>query len=260
MCQYSQADLSEVVQVGELMSVPGLSEALVALLAAGASGSAAAPADEPMDGASPAAELVAGSSPVTDAQLAADLLTEVSWVLAYVTAGAEAHLNRMVALGVVPSLVAHLVWCTQQVTGQLKSAPSWSRRTLAGAFVRLNRFSTREMLACQGAETRYPNLLCDRFREPSRVSNSGCDGCSGDQRRARQSQGAADAGAALCGQHYGWWRLDSHTAAAHHGFRSGKPLHASPVFQRINFCLLQRVPAARRLISLPHDAMSTWRI
>jgi hypothetical protein len=71
-----------------------------------------------MDSVSPAVRNVAGLSPEADAQLAADLLTEVSWVLAYVTAGAEAHLNRMVALGVVPPLVAHLVWCTQQVDNQ----------------------------------------------------------------------------------------------------------------------------------------------
>ena len=105
-----------VLQVGELMGVPGLPEALVSILANGAGTSS--PAAEPMDGASPAANNVARSSPEADAQLAADLLTEVSWVLAYVTAGAEAHLNRMVALGVVPPLSAHLVWCTQQVGKQ----------------------------------------------------------------------------------------------------------------------------------------------
>ena len=96
------------------MGVPGFPEAVVALLAHGAGASAAS--GKPVDSVSPAAGEAANFSEASS-QLAADLLTEVCWVLAYLTAGAEAHLNRMVALGVVPPLVAHLIWCTQQVNG-----------------------------------------------------------------------------------------------------------------------------------------------
>ena len=102
------------------MSVPGFPEAIVALLVHGAGASSAS--IEPMDTGSHAAAEVA-SPPEADRQLAADSLTEVSWVLAYLTAGAEAHLNRMVALGVVPPLVAHLVWCTRQVAAAACAPP-----------------------------------------------------------------------------------------------------------------------------------------
>ena len=95
------------------MSVPGFPEAMVALLGHG-DGASSAP-DKLMTGRDPTAAGAAQSSAAVG-QLAADLLTEVSWVLAYLTAGAEAHLNRMVALGIVPPLVAHLVWCSQQVS------------------------------------------------------------------------------------------------------------------------------------------------
>ena len=109
------------MQVGEVMSVPGFPEVIVALL--GHSGGASPAPDETMASRSaPAAD--AAKSSTAGAQLAADLLTEVSWVLAYLTAGAEAHLNRMVALGVVPPLVTHLIWCSQQVIAhQLASQP-----------------------------------------------------------------------------------------------------------------------------------------
>lgn len=95
------------------MSVPGFPEAIIALLDHSAGNGSAS--SQPTDSASSAAA-EAANPPAADARSAADLLTEVSWVLAYLTAGAEAHLNRMVALGVVPPLVAHLVWCTQQVS------------------------------------------------------------------------------------------------------------------------------------------------
>ncbi len=95
------------------MSVPGFPEAVVALLGHGSGPSPAS--DDAMASRSPAASDPAVAANA-DGQLAADLLTEVGWVLAYLTAGAEAHLNRMVALGVVPPLVAHLVWCSQQVS------------------------------------------------------------------------------------------------------------------------------------------------
>ena len=95
------------------MSVPGFPEGIVALLGHGSAVSSAP--DDPMASGSQAAA-DAAKSLTTGGQLAADLLTEVSWVLAYMTAGAEAHLNRIVALGVVPPLVVHLVWCSQQVS------------------------------------------------------------------------------------------------------------------------------------------------
>ncbi len=99
------------------MSVPGFPEAMVALLGHGSGARSAT--DTSMGRESPAAEDAALPATANE-QLAADLLTEVSWVLAYLTAGAEAHLNRMVALGIVPPLVAHLVWCSQQVSAALR--------------------------------------------------------------------------------------------------------------------------------------------
>lgn len=83
--------------------MPGFPEAVVQILTTGA-----APGGD--------AEGASGRAP------GSQLLTEVCWVLAYATAGVEAHLNRMVSLGVVPPLVAHL-----QSTVQLVCPPStWS--------------------------------------------------------------------------------------------------------------------------------------
>ena len=75
-------------QVGELLSAPGFPEAVVQILATSADPGAEGGGWAPGPGS--------------------ELLTEVCWVLAYTTAGAEAHLNCMVNLGVVPPLVAHL--------------------------------------------------------------------------------------------------------------------------------------------------------
>ena len=74
------------------MAVPGFPEALIQLLSTSMPPGEGSPADWP----------------------AAELLTEASWVAAYMTAGAEAHLNRLVALGLVPPLAAHLQHAAHQ--------------------------------------------------------------------------------------------------------------------------------------------------
>jgi hypothetical protein len=43
------------------------------------------------------------------------LATEAAWVLAYITASHEAHLNRMVALGVVPPMLSRLTDAVDQM-------------------------------------------------------------------------------------------------------------------------------------------------
>ena len=88
------------------MSVPGFPEARVQILST--SGAPDLGLREESGGAAPGSEL----------------LTEVCWVLTYLTAGAEAHLNRMVALGVVPPLVQHLHNSMQQVSPAAAARPS----------------------------------------------------------------------------------------------------------------------------------------
>ncbi|KAK9808864.1 hypothetical protein WJX72_005408 [[Myrmecia] bisecta] len=55
-----------------------------------------------------------------------ELVTEVCWVLTYITAGAEAHLNRMVNAGVVPVLVQRL----NEAAAQLQQHADASRARL----------------------------------------------------------------------------------------------------------------------------------